>query len=427
MSKHETMSKQETPKSLSLISASNFEFVSNFELRISDFWRSRLRISNFRRRRRRGFSFAEVMFAVIILGIGFIMIAAIFPVAIQQSKLTVDESTAAAIGRVGGSFLDQVATEAVLPPTDLYTSDIAETPATPGIAVLPPGQSWTFPGKVVTFRDGRIKDDMTTGVYRTNMWNAVRGNLILSSDARYAFVPLYKRDRTFRNDTTGALPITSPNINRVAEPAAELISIPVQIQNRTQFDATDTSQLPPGTPSGPVCYNLQPRPLQAHVPAVDSTNTPVPNSIILREAGLPGALNALSEGTFVVVSEDNLGTDPLYNNPQLDGKLNGRVWRLGQRREDLESDNGSTPGTPVQVWEFAPGAEFIDNEPIRVPGADFDYGTSDDVVVRLNKGLSLANVYVIGKGMTDAKDVTKGFDGAAMDIAAYVTYVKVKP
>jgi hypothetical protein len=30
------------------------------------------------------------MFAVIILGIGFIMIAAIFPVAIQQSKLTVD-------------------------------------------------------------------------------------------------------------------------------------------------------------------------------------------------------------------------------------------------------------------------------------------------------------------------------------------------
>ena len=66
-------------------------------------------------------------------------------------------------------------------------------------------------------------------------------------------------------------------------------------------------------------------------------------------------------------------------------------------------------------------------ELIRVPGPDFDYGTSDDQVIKMNKGLSLANVYVIGKGMTDTKDVTKGFDGTAMDIAAYVTYVKVKP
>ena len=35
--------------------------------------------------RHRGFSFTEVLFAVIILGIGFIMIAAIFPVALMQS------------------------------------------------------------------------------------------------------------------------------------------------------------------------------------------------------------------------------------------------------------------------------------------------------------------------------------------------------
>jgi prepilin-type N-terminal cleavage/methylation domain-containing protein len=42
---------------------------------------------------RRGFSIVEVMFAIMVLGIGFIMVAAIFPVAIQQSQLNVDTAT----------------------------------------------------------------------------------------------------------------------------------------------------------------------------------------------------------------------------------------------------------------------------------------------------------------------------------------------
>jgi hypothetical protein len=61
------------------------------------------------RARSRAFSFAEVMFAVIILGIGFIMVAAIFPVAIQQTKLTADETTAAAVARSAASALEQLA------------------------------------------------------------------------------------------------------------------------------------------------------------------------------------------------------------------------------------------------------------------------------------------------------------------------------
>src|SRR5690242_5497720 len=45
------------------------------------------------------FSLTEVMFAVIVLGIGFIMVAAMFPVSISQSRLTVEETSAAAIAR----------------------------------------------------------------------------------------------------------------------------------------------------------------------------------------------------------------------------------------------------------------------------------------------------------------------------------------
>ena len=41
----------------------------------------------------KAFSLVEIMFAVMILGIGFIMIAGMFPVAIQQSQATVAETT----------------------------------------------------------------------------------------------------------------------------------------------------------------------------------------------------------------------------------------------------------------------------------------------------------------------------------------------
>lgn len=41
---------------------------------------------------RKGFTFIEVLFAVILLGIGFIMIAGIFPVAIQETQATANET-----------------------------------------------------------------------------------------------------------------------------------------------------------------------------------------------------------------------------------------------------------------------------------------------------------------------------------------------
>ena len=51
--------------------------------------------------RNRGFSIVEVMFAIMILGVGFIMVAAIFPVAIQQSQANVDESTGRSVAMTG--------------------------------------------------------------------------------------------------------------------------------------------------------------------------------------------------------------------------------------------------------------------------------------------------------------------------------------
>ena len=76
---------------------------------------------------RSGFSFTEVLFAVMILGIGFIMIAGIFPVAISQTASSQEETAGAALlrhhlgrdfldaGRVGGTqqFLQQYGAQAI--------------------------------------------------------------------------------------------------------------------------------------------------------------------------------------------------------------------------------------------------------------------------------------------------------------------------
>src|SRR5437868_13783322 len=66
---------------------------------------------------RRGFTFTEVMFAVILLGIGFIMLAGMFPVAIQQTQTNVEESTGAAIARAAAHYMEETLTDADVPPT----------------------------------------------------------------------------------------------------------------------------------------------------------------------------------------------------------------------------------------------------------------------------------------------------------------------
>src|SRR4051812_35781062 len=75
-------------------------------------WSSRVRRSF-----RRGFTFTEVMFAVILLGIGFIMLAGMFPVAIQQTQTNVEESTAPNIARAAAHYMEESLTVDDVPPT----------------------------------------------------------------------------------------------------------------------------------------------------------------------------------------------------------------------------------------------------------------------------------------------------------------------
>jgi len=152
-----------------------------------------------RRRWRRGVTFTEVMFAVVILGIGFIMLAGMFPVAIMQTQSNVEETAGAVLAESASRYLQQALGDAsLLPPT--------------GVVVRALGDSAGIP-------DAR--------------WQRVAGNLICAGDPRYAWTVLYRRPAGQR--------------------FAQVIIIVLQARNRPAFDARDTVALGGNAP------NLMPR------------------------------------------------------------------------------------------------------------------------------------------------------------------------
>src|ERR1700722_9619763 len=72
----------------------------------------------FRKSPRRGFSFVEILFAVMILGIGFILIAGVFPVAINQTQANGDETIAATTARQGAAVIASMANTSILMASD---------------------------------------------------------------------------------------------------------------------------------------------------------------------------------------------------------------------------------------------------------------------------------------------------------------------
>ncbi|HEY8666054.1 MAG TPA: hypothetical protein VIL86_05280 [Tepidisphaeraceae bacterium] len=197
-------------------------------------------------------TFTEVMFAVILLGIGFIMLAAMFPVAIQQAKSTSEETEGAALGRSALNFMEQM-------------------------SVL---QNGTTPLMVAT---GGSSPAPVVSIPQTNslLWTPISGNLIRSDDPRYAWVPLYKRD---------------PN-----SPYAQVFLFAVQNRNRSTYTSpTDVAQ-----PTATVPATLEARLVSTNITAGVSG---APDTITISAATGANAANpqAAGDGGFLVLVNSGL-------------------------------------------------------------------------------------------------------------------------
>ena len=162
------------------------------------------------RRRRRAFSFIEVLFAVMILGVGFIMIAAVFPVSLSQTAATNSESFAAAMARSAQRFVEQVAQLPPLPPA------APTDPSLPYSDELPAGAS-------AADQAAFARKKPPVRAFKGDLRQRILPEMVPGVDARYAWLPFYARKR--------------------GHPYAAVYLFPTQVRAQSRYD------VPPDVPS----------------------------------------------------------------------------------------------------------------------------------------------------------------------------------
>lgn len=232
-------------------------------------------------RRRRGFSFIEILFAVMILGIGFIMIAGVFPVAISQTQSSGEDSTGAALARAGATFLKR------LPALNQLTEK-------------------NLNGRLQHF--GADNEKLTVTIARNpangqdlkmtaSMWDLVKGNMIQSEDPRFAWVGFWRRPN---------------NINLIPESYAQIVVVAVRVRNHGVYSGTD---LQPANASIPATL----------VPKV--VNVTMSGDSQIKVDGPANAIEAVAPGAFLVLRGDANGLGA------------GRILKVGPKPPTGGGDN----------------------------------------------------------------------------------------
>lgn len=118
---------------------------------------------------RKAFTFAEVMFAVVILGVGFIMLAGMFPVAIEQTRATQSEGYA--------NPMIQNAIQTLMAASRENAQDAKLISDVTAVGYAVPDTLFT----PYSIEAGTLPS-----------WGRIKGELISNADNRYAWTPLYR-------------------------------------------------------------------------------------------------------------------------------------------------------------------------------------------------------------------------------------------
>jgi hypothetical protein len=316
--------------------------------------------------RPRGYSFTEVMFAVVVLGVGFVMLAAMFPVAISQTAATSEESIGASIARGAVKHVENSA--------ETVRDGITKAIVADEFQNMLPTEATALPAPAPFFPFDKAGNGQDTTELRHGLWHAVKGNLILQTDPRYAFVPFYSREN-------------GSNL-------ARLVIVVVRARERAAYDATDV------TPDDNA--NLQGRAVTVAV----ENNVGGTHVDWVTFSG-PNAAGA-AEGTCVVISSHGASgpTTPNY--------YSGLVFRVGRKVLAGETLGGST--ATDFTWELVPGNDFIPS-----PGADDKVDTADDLVF---PATTLA--YIVGREL-ESPGTAGVFRGVSQEVSYYSTFIQVRP
>ena len=266
-------------------------------------------------RRASGFTFIEVLFAVFILAIGFIMIAGMLPVAIEQAATNGSETIASAAAREAVSYIGTL----------------------PGLSnanvMLPDGQVHRFDDTKFT------APSAMTATGSDSLWDMVKNNLILPEDPRYAWAPFYVRGQ----DASGT-----------PDPYARLIIVIVKARNHDAYGANDLTIAQPGQSNSQAQATLMGRPVSVHLNAY--TDAATSDSFTLLGSATGGTVDAgsateagddaVAAGGFLIIQNDPSGSST--------GSATGWVLRIGEPLSASSTTWLLQPGGDMKASNYKP-------------------------------------------------------------------------
>lgn len=287
--------------------------------------------------RRGGFTFIEVLFAVIILGVGLIMIAAMLPVAIKQSDDTLGEITAKATAESGFGFIHAAATKENLPvsgsPAMVWSISTGGNVAS-GIqaSTVPPLLSVNDPQGVI------------------------RGNQVNTVDRRFAWVPFYFRDQDSSTATIWCIGVRLRNTEEIAGGTYSVKSWARSFNGPWLVRAWITDS----TDGSPDRIRFE-----QHDPADGSSRYP--------GAAKPGAFIILNEFLDAASPDKRQATLHPTSDAQLAPRY-GRVLKLGARLSQDEFELDPSYDIPMLRGDpYSANDDHILNTPDDVPDFNFHF------------------------------------------------------
>lgn len=307
-----------------------------------------------------GFTFIEVLFAIIILGVGLIMIAGMLPVAIQQGQKSQEDLNGRilcdnAYATVRAALTQNGANAALLP---TQTTGATPTPAVPGMYY------GGYSPAAATF------------------WALLDANRISAVDPRFQWFPFYQRE--LNSNRVNLIILAARRVSSDIGPDGE------RYWPNYAFGIADNGPRP-----GSAIFvdgessNCASRLSSAGISGGNiSARNPVTDYVIFRGFDDAEAVDAPVEGAFVIVAEAPAGSDAARNT--------GRIFRIGQQ---VQGDNKN-------VWTLDPAYDLA----ALATGPDLS----------LEDQSRESRIYVLGRGLRDPSSLASSsnpYIGPAQDIA----------
>jgi type II secretory pathway pseudopilin PulG len=366
---------------------------------------------------RPAFTFIEVLFATILLGIGFIMIAAVFPVAIQQTAAVSDETQSTALARDAIKKIQAIGD--ALPnngitPVAPQTFGQANTFFQPTYRV---GASGTPPPQIPV-----------VAAFSYGLTQALATDSIFSQDRRFGWVGFYRRD-SFNSPFAQVFVIAleNPNFANYISPYSPGTPTLITGASLSQPMSPPWAAVAPPIP-GPTVYDIYNYQISGFTPptgapALIPTYSPT-------AAKNPSVGGGLSAGNTAILMFDSTGQNPIVEFPT--GAVNAATGTYL-----LIADDGTTPSStgvvppPPLTGRFLKLGAPVPNAPSTTPefylqsGYDFTQ-TEYNQLTTTNGGNGTVDVFLVGRAPTgSAGNYTGNYTGPNQDIGVATGYVRV--